>query len=95
MEAAQGPQKGDRLSEMVVKRVREGVKSGGLQPTVKDGLMAEKLIDARIARTDDRATALTLAMILSGASGTGPPAHLLIGSGEEIDGEAIEVPADL
>lgn len=85
-----GPEKAARLSEIVVKRVRKGILSGELVPTIRDGLTAEGLIDKRIARIDDRATALTMAMILSGASGEGPPAHLLIGDGNEVEGEFTE-----
>ena len=85
-----GPKGEIRLSEIIVEKVKRRVASGALEPTVSDGLKAEGLIDKRIARIDDRATAISLAMILSGASGTGPPAHLLIGDGNEVEGEFTE-----
>ena len=81
----------ERLSEMVEARVKEGVAKGILTPTIADGLRAEKIMDARAAHMDDRQTSITLAMILSGASGVGPPARLLIGDGMEIEGEAEEI----
>ena len=86
-----GPGGVDRLSVMVEAKVREALQLGILLPSIKDGLAAEKIIDARIAKTDDRQTAIALAMILSGASVGGPPAHLLVGDGLEIEGVSIEV----
>jgi hypothetical protein len=89
--AARGPGGLERLSEMVSVKTREMMALGILIPTIKDGLAAEKIIDAREARTDERQLAITLTMILSGASGVGPPERLLVGDGREIEGEFQEL----
>jgi hypothetical protein len=77
----------------------DAVKRGDLSITdamwrnVTPGLKAEQIIDARAARTDERKTMIAIAMLLSGAAGSGPPEHLLVGDGLEIEGEAVEVEA--
>jgi hypothetical protein len=58
---------------------------------VTPGLAAQKLLDQRESRVDDRKTTIALAMILSGASIGGPPAHLLGAGPEVIEGEAVEL----
>lgn len=85
------PEGRKHLSELVVEKVTVAVRTGELQPTIRDGLNAEKIIEARIQKTDDRKTALAVAMILSGASGGGVPEALLIDDGMTIDGDAEEV----
>lgn len=79
------------LSELVHEKVLISVRDGSLQPTIRDGLNAEKIIEARIQKTDDRKTALAVAMILSGASAGAVPEALLIDDGQTIDGDAEEV----
>ena len=86
-----GPGGVDRLSELVNARVTEMVKAGILIPTIADGLRSEKIMADREARVDDRQTAITLAMILSGATAGRPPADILIEDGMTIDGDAEEL----
>jgi len=86
-----GPGGVDRLSVLVEARVKAMVEAGILKPTIRDGLTAAKINEAREARVDDRQTAITLAMILSGATAGGPPPELLIEDGSIYDGEAEEI----
>lgn len=92
--AARGPGGLERLSETVVAKTREMMALGILLPTISDGLKAEGLIAAREARTDERQIAIQLTMILSGASGGGPPERLLVGDGREVEGEFLELESD-
>jgi len=85
------------LAILVRDRTYDAVDRGDIDITdkawrnVTPGLAAQKLIDQRESRGDDRKTAVALAMILSGASIGGPPAHLL-GSGDDIlEGEVVEL----
>ena len=71
------------LAILVRDRTYEAVERGAIDITDKEwrnvspGLAAQKLLDQRESRGDDRKTAVALAMILSGASTGGPPPHLL------------------
>jgi hypothetical protein len=86
-----GPGGVDRLSVLVEARVKAMVEAGLLVPSIRDGLSAAKINEAREARTDTKQLAITLAMLLSGASGDGPPERLLIDDGMIFDGEAEEM----
>lgn len=83
------------LAILVRDKTFEAVERGDLDITdkawrnVAPGLAAQKLLDQRESKGDDRKTAIALAMILSGASAGGPPAHLLEGGEEIIEGEAV------
>lgn len=95
--AAKGSRK--HVSKIVEERVVAKLEADpNLDLTDKDiarmvglGLKAEAEVNKQLSRVDDRKTAIAIAFILSGASGGGPPEHLLIGDGDVIEGEATEV----
>jgi len=79
------------LARLIRDRVVQGVKSGALEPTVSHGLEAQRLLDAREAKTTDKEMLVTLGRLLSGAmppAGFLPPPSLVV-----IDGTAEEVEA--
>lgn len=83
------------LAILVRDKTFDAVENGEISITDKEwrnvqpGLAAQKLLDQRENKRDDHKTAIALAMILSGASSGGPPAHLLDAGDEDmmIDGE--------
>lgn len=91
LRTAAGPGGVDRLSEMVMAKVQELVASGELQPTIKDGLVAERIIDQRKAKQDDRQLAFALGVLQAGGIGGFTAPAALIEDGLTIDGEAVEV----
>lgn len=86
-----GPGGVDRLSELVHEQVRKMVAAGELVPTIKDGLTAERIIEAREKQQDDRKMAIALARLLAGGGQLVAPVTL-IEDGLVIDGEATEIP---
>ena len=87
------------LAVVVRDRTLEAVENGELVPTdtnwrnVTPGLQAQSLLDRREQKVDDRKTALLLAQLLygGGAVVAGPPERLLLGDGEDVDGEFVEI----
>ena len=76
------------LAVTVVKRTLRRVASGELQPTLRDGLIAQQLIDRREEKAADRQFMLSLARALAGG-GYEPPTKLLPATAEAPD-DAIE-----
>lgn len=83
----------DKIMEKVENNPEFDILDKEVQPALKTGLMAEGLIDKRVARTDDKKAAIQIAVLLAGG-----PAGLLAPPdlrGDEddnvIDGEAVEV----
>lgn len=60
------------LARLVQQKAVEGIESGRLTVTVKDGLVATNLLDKREARIEERRFMLGLARLLSGAGTAGP-----------------------
>lgn len=78
------PPSGDFL-ESVRDAAAEGLASGELAVSLKDGIAAQKAIDARLSRNADRDLALHLAAILSG--NRVPTVQIIDGEWEELDDE--------
>lgn len=60
------------LAKLVQQKAIEGLQSGDLKVTVKDGLAATALLDKREARIEDQRFMLGLARLLSGGGQAGP-----------------------
>jgi len=66
----------DDLAAVVVKKTLRQMAAGKLQPTLRDGLTAQQLLDRRAEKAADRSFMLNLAMALAGG-GRGTPTKLL------------------
>lgn len=88
---------GKDLAVLVRDKTVEAIENETLKITdpnwrnIGPGMSAQGLIDKRANKTDDRKTAIALAMILSGATGGGAPERLLIEDGQTIEGSFEEV----
>lgn len=60
-------------------------------PGIQVGLRAQSEVNKQVNRSDDRKTAVAIAMILSGASTGGPPEGLQLADGLAIEGEFEEI----
>lgn len=60
------------LAKMVQQKAIDGLETGALKVTVKDGLAATALLDKRDARLEDQKFIIGLARLLSGAGHAGP-----------------------
>jgi hypothetical protein len=78
----------DDLAAVVVKKSLRRLASGELVPTLRDGLIAQQLIDRREEKAADRQFMLSLARALAGG-GYEAPSHLLPATVEPPD-DAIE-----
>lgn len=79
---------GDDLAAVVVKKTMRRMASGELQPSLRDGLIAQQLIDRREEKAADRQFMLSLARALAGG-GYEAPERLLPATAEAPD-DAIE-----
>lgn len=66
----------DDLAATVVKRTMSRLASGELKPNLRDGLIAQQLLDRREEKAADRQFMLSLAQALAGG-GYSPPTQLL------------------
>lgn len=78
----------DDLAAVVVKKTLRRMASGELQPSLRDGLIAQQLIDRREEKAADRQFMLSLARALAGG-GYEAPSRLLPANAEPPD-DAIE-----
>lgn len=76
------------LATLVQQRAVELVE-GGMFVEVKDGLLAQKLIDARVEKDKDREFTINLFRLMSGGGTVAPKA--LIDDGVTIDGDWSEI----
>ena len=74
----------DDLAAVVTKKTLRRLASGELQPSLRDGLIAQQLIDRREEKAADRQFMLSLARALAGG-GYEPPTRLLPASAEAPD----------
>jgi hypothetical protein len=85
----------DDLAAVVVKRTMRRMASGELQPSLRDGLIAQQLIDRREEKAADRQFMLSLARALAGG-GYEAPQRLLPAASEPpsdtIEGYFEEIP---
>ncbi len=83
----------DDLAAVVVRRTLKQMAAGKLQPTLRDGLAAQQLLDRRAEKAADRSFMLNLALALAGG-GQQVPQKLLPasaeGSDDVIEGEFTE-----
>jgi len=85
----------DDLAAVVVRRTSRALAAGKLQPTLRDGLVAQQLLDRRAEKAADRQFMLGLAMAMAGGGAATPVALLPPGDDnlDVIEGEYEE--ADL
>ena len=76
----------DDLAAVVVRKTRSLLAQGKLQPTLRDGLSAQQLLDRRAEKAADRQFMLNLAMAMAGG-GYQPPQKLLPEGDDVIEGE--------
>lgn len=74
----------DDLAAVVVRRTLKQMAAGKLQPTLRDGLAAQQLLDRRAEKAADRSFMLNLALALAGG-GQQVPQKLLPASVEGTD----------
>jgi hypothetical protein len=83
----------DDLAAVVVKKTLRQMAAGKLQPTLRDGLTAQQLLDRRAEKAADRSFMLNLAMAMAGG-GKPTPVKYLPAPGEEdpdiIEGDFVE-----
>lgn len=85
----------DDIATMVKKRTAERIRDGELEPTIKDGLRAQEIIDRRAEKQRGREVAIQFARLLAGVN---VPRNVLPSGREEedesvIEGVAVEVEA--
>ena len=84
----------DDLAAVVTKKTLRRLASGELVPTLRDGLIAQQLLDRREEKAQDRVFMLSLARALAGGGYTAPQ-HLLpapIEPDDTVEGYFEEVP---
>ncbi len=85
MVAREGPL--DDYATLIRDTALKGVKEGALGITVRDGLAAQKLLDTRAAKGDDRKVAMAIAALLAGGSGGFlAPQRLIVAGADVIEG---------
>jgi hypothetical protein len=77
------------LANLVTKRTMQRIKDGSIEPTVRDGIAAQQIIDRRAERAEDRAFMLNLARALAGGGNAVPTA--LLPDGNTVEGEFTEM----
>ena len=85
----------DDLAAVVVRRTSRALAEGKLQPTLRDGLTAQQLLDRRAEKAADRQFMLNLAMAMAGGGRETPVALLPPGDDEADIVEAEYEEADL
>jgi len=68
------------FAELVRAKAVARLRAGEIEVSTQHGLNAQALIDRREEKTQDRDLMLSLARVMSGALGTGPPAALIEGT---------------
>lgn len=66
----------DDLAAVVVKKTLRSMAANRLQPTLRDGLQAQQLLDRRAEKAADRSFMLNLAMALAGGARPVPVKYL-------------------
>ena len=66
----------DDLAAVVVKKTLRQMAAGNLQPTLRDGLTAQQLLDRRAEKAADRSFMLNLAMAMAGGGQRTPVKYL-------------------
>lgn len=77
------------FAEMVRAKAVAKLRAGELDVTTQHGLQAQALIDRRDEKTQDRDLMLSLARVMSGAIGVGPPAALIEGDYVDITPDGV------
>lgn len=82
----------DDLAVMVRKRAAERLREGDIEPSLRDGLKAQELLDRRAEKSKDRELGITIARLLAGVQAPRDvlPDVRTVGV-EVIEGEAVEV----
>ena len=84
----------DDLAAVVVSKSLRALSAGKLQPTLKDGLQAQTILDRRAEKAADRRFMLNLAQAMAGG-GYSPPQKLLPSPDEvTVEGDFTEVEPD-
>jgi hypothetical protein len=77
----------DDLAAVVVRRTLKGIASGKLQPTLRDGIAAQSLLDKRAEKAADRQFMLNLVTALAGGGAPVPQKLLPPPDDDVIEGD--------
>jgi hypothetical protein len=75
----------DDLAAVVVRRTLKQMAAGKVQPTLRDGLQAQQLLDKRAEKAADRSFMLNLAMAMAGGGQRTPIKYLQRGPEQDTD----------